>query len=278
MRTELNPVDPHVFSCTQPRAGCGIIRVGVTNPPIGNREKDEPTGRSTTPLVNNIVYKNKLHGIYAANSRPREPLRRTGRGMATEQDSFAALCQTGGLPWWVTGCKCLGGLVQATFPPCQCKRRNEKDRYGERLRTAQEALMSVIVKVYTIWQSTESGIPPSNCFPSYLRHVPRPWIFVPSRSASSTKCATGATSRPKIRTRKASARQPPTLRAPSLRPRRSAGAGVSRKRCRAPGLKRRNKREARRPQARTAAPRKPCERTRRKARQLTLSLPQRNWP
>ena len=174
--------------------------------------------------------------------------------MATEQDSFAALCQTGGLPWWVTGCKCLGGLVQATFPPCQCKRRNEKDRFGERLRTAQEALMSVIVKVYTIWQSTESGIPPSNCFPSYLRHVPRPWIFVPSRSASSTKCATGATSRPKIRTRKASARQPPTLRAPSLRPRRSAGAGVSRKRCRAPGLKRRNKR-------RGAAPPSPNRRT-----------------
>jgi hypothetical protein len=53
---------------------------------------------------------------------------------------------------------------------------------------------------------------------------------------------------------------------------------VSRKRCRAPGLKRRNKRVARRPQARTAAPRKPCERTRRNARQLTLSLPQRNWP
>ena len=75
--------------------------------------------------------------------------------MATEQDSFAALCQTGGLPWWVTGCKCLGGLVQATFPPCQCKRRNEKDRYSERLRTAQEALMSVIVKVHHLAKHRE---------------------------------------------------------------------------------------------------------------------------
>ena len=45
MRTDLNPVDPHVFSCTQPRAGCGIFRVGVANSPIGDREKDKPTGR-----------------------------------------------------------------------------------------------------------------------------------------------------------------------------------------------------------------------------------------
>ena len=55
--------------------------------------------------------------------------------MAAEQDSFVTLYQTGGLPWWVTGCKSQGGLVQATFQPCQCKRRSEKDRFGERLRT-----------------------------------------------------------------------------------------------------------------------------------------------
>ena len=117
----------------------------------------------------------------AARSRPREPLRRTGRGMAAEKDSFAILCKVGGLPWWVTGCKSQGGLVQATFPPCQCKRRSEKDRFGERLRTAEEALMSVIVKVNHLakhreWNSSFKLFPFSQ-----LRHVP--WSHAPGSSS-----------------------------------------------------------------------------------------------
>ena len=169
--------------------------------------------------------------------------------MAAEKDSFAILCQVGGLPWWVTGCKSQGGLVQATFPPCQCKRRSEKDRFGERLRTAEEALMSVIVKVNHLakhreWNSSFKLFPFSQ-----LRHVP--WSHAPG--SSSLPAVQAARNSRRMRQvgrrpgRRASARQTPTPRAPSLRPRRSKGAGTSRKRYSAPGLKRRHKRVARRP-------------------------------
>ena len=50
------------------------------------------------------------------------------------------LCQDGSFPWWVKGCTRKDGRVMATFPPCQCGRKNEAARYGDR-RTAKEALM-----------------------------------------------------------------------------------------------------------------------------------------
>jgi len=170
----------------------------------------------------------------------------------------------------------------ATFPPCQCGRKNEAARYGDR-RTAKEALMVVSEQVHDVdyyvhvlrrdisflrtlsltlsfsisFYFSVGSLPPQ-CKQHEVRDGCDKSAEVPDAEGlrKAADDATGAFAA--ATTQRGSGREPKKM---SRTRAEAAEQGV-----------------ARRPQARTAAPRKPCERTRRKARQLTLSLLQRNWP